>query len=145
MFQTSLYPMVRSATAVLVLGGLVGCATAGVPSTAHLNQTRFVSGTFAGTLTVDGTEIEGLLRLTRTGPRFQAEFDSEAFGFEANGEGDLRGAHLELVLSYEIDCRGELRMRGTFRGSSGRWDGELVASDCTGDAAGTFSFVDDGR
>lgn len=134
----------RLITVLMLVPVTQGCATvAGTPEPGSASE--FLSGTFGGVLTVDGTEIEGLLELTQSEGRFDAVFNSEGFGFEAAGSGSIRGDRLELVLSYEMDCRGELRMRGVFRPSEGRWEGELVASDCTGDAAGTFRFISGGR
>jgi hypothetical protein len=131
--------------AVLFLTATVSaCRTVG-GAPANSAEPAFESGTFGGVLTVDGTEMEGFLSLTQIDGRFQASFRSEGFGFEAQGEGRLRGERLEIVLSYEMDCRGELRMRGTFLPSTLGWKGELVASDCTGEAAGTFRFVNSGR
>jgi hypothetical protein len=133
------------AVVVLLAVGLSGCTRVGTSSVVPPELRAFESGIFGGTLTVDGTEMEGLLQLSQSDGRFAAKFESQGFGFEAEGEGRLRGERLELVLSYEMECRGELRMRGTFRPTGGGWDGELVASDCTGDASGTFRFVPTGR
>ena len=124
---------------VAVMFSLTACTRVGAPLV-PAPPSEVVAGTFGGVLSVEGTGMEGLLVLTVVDGRYQAVFDSESFGFEASGEGRFRGAHLELVLAYEMDCRGELRMRGIFLADKGQWDGELVASDCTGDAAGEFHF-----
>jgi len=100
-----------------------------------------VQGTLGGVVIVEGTEIEGLLELSTASEGFQARFHSESFGFEASGEGRLDGGRLRLELEYDVDCPGELRMLGPYDAEGGRWSGELVASDCTGDAEGSFRFV----
>ena len=128
----------------ILVGSVHGCATVGGMPEGN-SGLDFISGTFGGVLTVDGTEIEGILDLQQVDGRFEAVFDSGEFGFRAEGQGRLRGTLLDLTLSYEMECRGELRMRGTFLASEGRWEGELVASDCTGDASGVFRFVGGGR
>ena len=100
-----------------------------------------VQGLFGGVVTVDGTEIEGLLELTSSEDGYLADFNSESFGFSASGDGAMEGRRLRLELDYDMDCRGELRLLGPYDPEQGTWTGELVASDCTGNAEGTFRFL----
>jgi hypothetical protein len=99
-----------------------------------------VNGAFAGWIEVEGSEIEGILRLSSENRVVTGSFSSNELGIEARGQGRFQGERLELTLTYEMDCPGELRFLGTLSGD-GRWyRGSLVAADCTGTVRGQFSF-----
>jgi len=136
--------MFRSVSPVCALVALAlgsaSCSTVGGPSVPG-PPPEAVQGLFGGVVIVDGTEIEGLLGLSMTEDGFAAEFTSESFGFRASGDGAMDGLRLRIELDYDMDCRGELRLLGPYDPEQGTWTGELVASDCTGDARGTFRFL----
>jgi hypothetical protein len=52
----------------------------------------------------------------------------------------MRGEEFRLDLSYGGSCPGHMRMVGRVEAGSGDITGSLRASDCTGDADGTFLF-----
>jgi len=115
-----------------------GCVTVGGSSTS--DRERAVAGIFGGWIEVEGTELEGILELRTEDRSVYASLTSNQFGVDARGEGRFEGERLELTLAYELDCRGELRMRGVLSDDGKYYTGSLVAADCTGNAEGQFYF-----
>jgi hypothetical protein len=124
--------------AIFTLALTYGCVTVGGSSASVAR--RAVAGTFGGWIEVEGTEVEGILELRVEDRSVLASLTSNQFGVSALGEGRFRGGSLELTLAYELDCEGELRMRGVLSDDGQFFTGSLVAADCTGNAEGRFSF-----
>jgi hypothetical protein len=101
-----------------------------------------VAGSWAGAWVIEGQRIEGTLVLRQDGPDLEATFASRALGGDAAGEGNLeRDGRVELDLKYNVACPGTAKLTGNLLQDGTRLGGSLTATDCTGKAAGTFSFA----
>lgn len=120
-----------SATALVLI---MGCASPG-PGIVD------VAGVYQGQLDLDGILITGTLEMTQEGPEVIVMFNSPSIGITASGEGVVNDAQVLLRLDYDFQCPGEARLEGTFAVENGLYSGTATASDCTGDAAGSFSFT----
>lgn len=98
-------------------------------------------GRFTGFLEIEGGRMEGVLILTPTGGlAFDVLFESPP-DLVASGAGRLREQWVRLELSYEGSCPGRMRLDGRWEEANGTLSGSVDASDCTGEAEGTFLFL----
>lgn len=98
-------------------------------------------GRFEGFIEIEGGRVEGTLTLTPSGPlSFEGLFDSSP-DLLARGPGRLRDRWVRLELSYGGSCPGRMRLDGRWRDEAGELSGSVEASDCTGEAKGTFLFL----
>jgi hypothetical protein len=98
-------------------------------------------GEFEGFFEIEGGRISGTLTLTPSGGRrFEGFFEAPP-DLVALGEGRMRERELRLELSYEGACPGRLALDGRWEAATGNLSGVAMASDCTGDARGTFLFL----
>jgi hypothetical protein len=92
-------------------------------------------------MVLEGGEIPGALEIIREGRRGIRGALQTASGLRADGQGSLQGDKLSLELVYGGDCPGRMRLEGSWDEGEGRYEGTVQASDCTGNAAGTFRFL----
>jgi hypothetical protein len=98
-------------------------------------------GEFEGFLEIEGGRISGTLTVTPSGGRrFEGLFKAPP-DLVALGEGRIREREMRLELSYEGACPGRLTLDGRWEAATGNLSGVATASDCTGDAKGTFLFL----
>ncbi|RMH22892.1 MAG: hypothetical protein D6701_00895 [Gemmatimonadetes bacterium] len=141
--STSIGAAVRSVSVVLTAAlTAAACASGGSgggepAAPAVLN----VAGVYEGAMNVEGTTIPGTLELVQTGTSIAATFSAPDFGITAEGGGTLTDTLLQLDLSYNFQCPGQATLTGQVAPETMRYAGELLASDCTGDVAGDFSFT----
>lgn len=99
------------------------------------------AGSWAGSWEVEGQEIQGTLDMLQSGSNLSARFTSETLG-EATGSGKVEDEdRVRLELAYHTQCPGRAQLNGRILDQEARFRGTLVASDCTGDAAGSFAFT----
>lgn len=130
--------MLHAATkicALLAVLVLTACAGASGPTMMD------VAGTYAGGISVDAADIDGTLEITQIGTELTAVFDAPSFGVRAEGTGTIIGDMIELSLRYNIECEGVATLTGRILAETMRYTGDITASDCTADMAGTFSFT----
>jgi len=97
-------------------------------------------GTFEGFVEIEGGRMSGILTLTPTeGSDFEGFFESPP-DLVAIGKGRIRDRDIRLELSYEGACPGRMTLEGRWEAPTGNLTGVVRASDCTGDARGTFLF-----
>lgn len=121
---------------------LVGGRSAPAPSQpgAEAPPTSVLEGMFRGFIEIEGGRVNGTLALTSTGEReFDGFFESPP-DLVAIGQGRIRGREIRLELTYEGACPGRMRLDGRWEDASGNLTGVVTASDCTGEARGTFLF-----
>lgn len=130
--------MLHAATktgALLTALVLAACAGASGPTVMD------VAGTYSGGLSVDALDIDGTLEITQAGTELTAVFDAPSFGVRAEGTGTIVGDMIELSLKYNIECEGIATLTGQILAETMRYTGDVMASDCTADMGGTFSFT----
>jgi hypothetical protein len=111
-------------------------ATPGPPRIVQL------AGNWNGALEVEGNRIPGTLVLRQTADQLQASFAAAELGGETTGSGEIGDeGSIRLELRYRTQCPGTVEMMGAILDDAGRLAGSLTASDCTGRAAGAFSFT----
>ena len=112
-----------------------GCATfggSGVPQ---------VAGHYRGAVVVEGQTIEGELEVVQVGPALTVIFQAPAFNLRATGDGQLQDdGSARLQVEYDLQCPGVAEMSGDFVDDARVFRGSLVATDCSGELAGTFEF-----
>lgn len=131
-------------TGALVLAG--GCQMiGGGPSASHPieapppgTQTGTV---YQGVLFMEGGEISAALELAREGRTRVMGALQTSTGLLADGEGEARGEQLRLTLRYGGECPGRMVMDGEWDRDAQTYEGDVEASDCTGQSRGTFSFA----
>jgi len=101
-----------------------------------------IAGSWNGTLEVEGQQIPGTLVLRQRDDRLEASFAAAELGGETAGSGEI-GAEgsLRIELRYRTQCPGTVAMTGAILDDAARLAGSLTATDCTGRAAGAFSFT----
>ena len=98
------------------------------------------AGAFLGFIEIEGGRVDGTLTLTPAGgPEFEGFFESPP-DLVALGRGRVRDREIRLELSYEGACPGRMVLDGRWEAASGNLTGVVTASDCTGEARGTFLF-----
>ena len=98
------------------------------------------AGAFFGFIEIEGGRVDGTLTLTPAGgPEFEGFFESPP-DLVAVGRGRIREREIRLELSYEGACPGRMVLDGRWEDASGNLTGVVTASDCTGEARGTFLF-----
>ena len=130
--------MLHAATktgALLAIVLLAACAGASGPTVMD------VAGTYPGGMSLDGLDIDGTLEITQVGTKLTAVFDAPSFGVRAEGTGTIVGDMIELSLAYNIECEGIATLTGQILAETMRYTGDITASDCTAELAGTFSFT----
>ena len=100
-----------------------------------------VAGSYDGQWLVEGSDISGILDIAQTGTELLATFNAVSIGLAAQGSGTIGDDRIELTLSYSFQCPSTAIMRGRITAENMRYTGDITASDCTGEAIGTFSFV----
>jgi hypothetical protein len=101
-----------------------------------------LAGSWNGALEVEGNRIPGTLVLRQTADRLEASFAAAVLGGETTGSGEIGDdGSIRLELRYRTQCPGTVEMVGAILDQAGRLAGSLTASDCTGRAAGAFSFT----
>ncbi|MGW8267200.1 MAG: hypothetical protein ACWGSQ_12600 [Longimicrobiales bacterium] len=97
-------------------------------------------GAFEGFIEIEGGRVNGTLTLTPTeGAEFECFFESPP-DLVALGRGRIRDREIRLELTYEGACPGRMTLEGRWETGSGNLTGGVGASDCTGEARGTFLF-----
>ena len=113
---------------------LWGCATfgGGVPD---------VGGHWAGIVVVEGQTLEGELEVVQVGPALTVIFQAPALNLRATGDGQVHDdGSARLQVEYDLQCPGVAEMSGDFTDGERSFRGSLVATDCSGELAGTFDF-----
>ena len=69
-------------------------------------------------------------------------FTADQLGGESSGSGRVaEDGGLSLEIDYRTQCPGTLALTGAVLDGAARLAGSLTATDCTGRAAGAFSFT----
>jgi hypothetical protein len=113
---------------------LAGCQTVGTGGVVGN-----VGGSYRGYLWVEGDPAAAELVLTTRGNRIDASLESET-GVSGTGEGRLSVTGLSVEIPYETTCAGRLQLEGRISTDGARYEGEFVATDCTGSTTGRFDF-----
>jgi hypothetical protein len=101
-----------------------------------------VAGSYAGSVVVEGQGIDGVLEVQQEGADLTVVFDAPAFGLTAEGRGTLaEDGTARIFLDYDLQCPGRAEMVGQFSDEGTDFSGNIMAADCTGEMAGTFSFA----
>ena len=121
------------------LGGTLvltaGCSLIGSPQPPAAD----LSGQYEGVVRLEGDEIPSELTIAQNDGRIEATLDTDV-GITARGEGRLEGTVLRLELDYGSECPGEIELAGQALEGGAGLAGTVEAEDCTGPAAGSFSF-----
>jgi len=97
-------------------------------------------GAFEGFIEIEGGRVNGTLTLTPTeGAEFECFFESPP-DLVAIGRGRIRDREIRFELTYAGACPGRMTLDGRWETASGNLTGGVGASDCTGEARGTFLF-----
>ena len=101
-----------------------------------------VAGHYAGVVVVEGQTIEGELEVVQVGPALTVIFQAPSFNLRALGDGQLQAdGSARLQVEYDLQCPGVAEMTGDFTEGARNFRGSLVATDCSGELAGTFDFA----
>ena len=131
--------------ALLLATPLAGCGAIrfeeDTPAAARAPAPPSVAGAWTGAWVVEGQRVEGTLTLRQEGRALTATFSSAALGKAALGPGTVEpDGRVRLELEYDLACPGKARLAGVLGGQGTELGGTLTATDCTGEAAGTFAF-----
>ena len=95
---------------------------------------------YQGSIFLEGGEISAALEIVRMGGRRIRGALQTTTGLLADGEGEVRGNTLRLVLTYGGDCPGRMSLEGEWDQEEGWYEGTVEATDCTGRGRGSFRF-----
>ncbi|MFC1575798.1 hypothetical protein ACFL5A_04060 [Gemmatimonadota bacterium] len=98
-------------------------------------------GMYSGSFQIEGGETAVNLNLTRRGDRDLLGVLVTPDGIRAEGAGSLRGQEIRLELRYGGDCPGTMVLVGEWNQETNGIQGVVRASDCTGQAEGTFQLI----
>jgi hypothetical protein len=113
-----------------------------VPPAAVPRSIVQIGGSWNGTIEVEGQRIPGTLVLRQNDDRLEASFAAAELGGETTGSGAIgEEGSVRIELSYATSCPGTLALTGAILDGAARLAGALTATDCTGRAAGAFSFT----
>ncbi len=100
-----------------------------------------LTGTFAGSLTMQGQQFPGTLSLTQDGSDLAATFHAPDLDLTADGTGAVAAdGGLTLTLDYQIQCPGTAHLVGRWTEGGAHLSGAVTADDCTGNVSGDFDF-----
>jgi hypothetical protein len=99
------------------------------------------SGSWTGSLIVEGQPIDGTLELGQDGGDLTALLAAPAMGVTAEGGGTIsREGEVRILLDYDVQCPGSAELIGTLGPGGATLAGILEAGDCTGSTSGSFEF-----
>lgn len=129
---------------LVVLGVMVlsGCAGGGVHSPVVVEpQILRLPDVYRGSLQIEGERVPSMLRIHQVGRALTSRLTASDFGMEADGIGTLDGREVELTMAYGAACKGTARLVGRIAETTFLYTGRIIASDCTGEVEGSFSFT----
>ncbi len=126
--------------ATLGVIALNGCASTSSPVPLPPSSVLSVSGVFQGSLEIEGDRVDSTLQVRQNGLALTSWLTASDFGMTADGSGTLSGRSVELTMTYGGNCPGTARLVGRIAPQTMSYTGRIVASDCTGDVEGSFSF-----
>ena len=137
-------PAVRLGACALALIA-VGCSAIRFdpePQKPEAPRVALLTGRWTGALEVEGHRISGTLLLRQEGEDLAASFTAPDLGGESSGAGTIQeDGSVQIELRYHTQCPGRVQLNGAVLDDAGRLAGSLAATDCTGRAAGAFTFV----
>ncbi len=123
---------------VMVLGG---CAGGGVHSPTVVEpQILRLPDVYTGSLKLEGDRVPSTLHIHQAGAALTSRLTASDLGMAADGTGTLDGSEVELTMAYGAACTGTAKLIGRIAETTFLYTGRIIASDCTGDVEGSFSF-----
>jgi len=121
---------------------LAACATVGGGSSDDAGPSYpQIAGEWSGSISVEGEALTSSIEITQNGPDLELVTRVPDLGLSTPGEGSiLPDGSMRGTFSYNIECPGEAELIGALSSDGTRLSGRLLASDCTGDLEGTFSY-----
>ncbi len=127
-----------AALGVIVLGG---CAGGGVQVPVGVQpQVLRIPDVYSGSLEIEGNRVPSTLYIHQAGAALTSRLTASDFGMAAVGVGILTGSEVELTMAYGADCTGIATLVGRIADTTFRYTGRIIASDCTGEVEGSFTF-----
>jgi len=126
--------------ALVLLAAVAGCATVGGGADAGPTFPE-LSGEWSGSVTIGGQQIPSTLEITQEGADLQLLTRVPDLGLITRGEGSvLPDGRMRGSFSYNLECPGDADLVGSLTSDGTVLSGTLLASDCTGDLEGTFTY-----
>ncbi|GMR14004.1 MAG: hypothetical protein BMS9Abin29_2232 [Gemmatimonadota bacterium] len=128
---------------LLALGAIVlgGCAGAGTQAPVGVQpQALQLPYVYRGSLEIEGNRVSSTLRIQQTGAALTSRLTSVDLGMDAAGIGSVNGSEVDFMMAYGAACRGTARLVGRIAETTFDYTGRINASDCTGEAEGSFTF-----
>ena len=124
---------------VMILGG---CSGGGVhsPSAVEPRILR-LADVYRGSLEIEGERISSTLLIHQAGAALTSRMTAFDLGMAADGIGTLDGTTVELTMAYGATCAGTASLVGRIAETTFQYTGRIIASDCTGEVNGSFSFT----
>ena len=146
MVLTGRVPRIARALAWIAMLGAAGCSAIRFEEEpeepGRVVPVAQLAGAWPGALEVEGQDIRGTLVLEQNGANLSARFSAAELGGESAGTGVVgTDGSVRLTLRYRTQCDGTLELTGAVLDQARRLAGSLTADDCTGRAAGAFSFL----
>lgn len=127
------------ALGVMVLGG---CTGGGVHSPGAVEPRILrLPDVYRGSLQIEGERVSSTLYIQQAGAALTSRLTASDLGMAADGTGTLDGTTVELTMAYGAACAGTAMLVGTIAETTFQYTGRIIASDCTGDVEGSFSFT----
>jgi hypothetical protein len=102
---------------------------------------RDVAGSWSGTIEVDGQALAATVEVEQNGPDLAVTVRIPDIELVSRGEGSvLPDGTTRFGFEYNVQCPGRSELVGEISSDGTTLGGTLVATDCTGDLRGTFSF-----
>lgn len=100
-----------------------------------------LTGNWTGGVALEGENLEGNLEIDQSNEDLRATFTAAGVGLMSRGNGTVEeDGSFTLTMSYDVECTGTARLDGRFSADPDRLTGSFTATDCTGEASGTFDF-----
>ena len=98
---------------------------------------------YNGSIEIEGDPVPSTLRIHQVGSALTSRMTASDIGMTADGAGTVDGSNVELTMAYGVGCSGTARLVGRVAKTTFLYAGRIIASDCTGDVEGSFSFTPD--
>ncbi|MFV2007683.1 MAG: hypothetical protein ACC667_09560 [Longimicrobiales bacterium] len=129
---------------LVALGAIAlgGCAAAGARAHVEVHpQLLRLPDMYRGSLEIEGDRVPSMLQIHQAGAALTSRLTASDLGMAADGVGTLDGSQVELTMAYGAACAGTARLVGRISEPTFLYTGRIIASDCTGDVEGSFSFT----
>lgn len=136
-------PLRRRFAALVLLVTLAGCSRVGGGASADVGPSfPQVAGVWSGSINVDGDALPSTVTIEQEGPDLGVTVRIPDLELVSPGEGTvLPDGTVRMGFEYELECPGRGELIGELSSDGTTLGGTLVATDCTGDLRGTFSFA----